>query len=58
MVKGGYSVDVYDKDGNKVIWEAFNDHVVKEGIEHEELGLRGLILIYSMKRGRYVLGTM
>ena len=41
MVKGGYSVEVYDKDGNKVIWEVVDNHVVEEGVEHEELCLRG-----------------
>ena len=41
MVKGGCSVEFYDKDGNKVIWEFIDYHVVKEGFEHEELGLRG-----------------
>ena len=41
MVKGGYSVEVYDKDGNKVIWEVVDNHVVEEGVEHEDLGLRG-----------------
>ena len=25
----------------KVIWEVVDDHVVEEGVEHEELGLRG-----------------
>ena len=41
MVKGGYSVEVADKDGKKVIWEVVDDHVVGEGVEHEELDLRG-----------------
>ena len=58
LVKGGYLVEIYDKDGKKVIWEVVDDHVVEEGVEHEELGLRGFILIYSMKRGRDVLGVM
>ena len=41
MVKGGYLVEVADKDGRKVIWEVVNDHVVEEWVEHEELGLQG-----------------
>ena len=40
MVKGGYSVGVYVKYGEKVIWELDNDHVVEKGVEHEELGLQ------------------
>ena len=39
LVKGGYLVEVAEKDGKKVIWEVVNDHVVEEGVEHEELGL-------------------
>ena len=58
LVKGGYSVKVADKDGKEVIWEFFDNHVVEEGVEHEEIGLQDLNLIYSIKRGRYVLGTM
>ena len=41
MVKGGYSVEVYYKDGKRVIWKVVDDHVVEEGVEHEELGLQG-----------------
>ena len=41
LVKGGYSVEFYDKDLKKVIWEVVNNHVVDEGIEHKEIGLRG-----------------
>ena len=39
LVKGGYSVGVSDKDRKSVIWEVVDDHVVEEGVEHEELGL-------------------
>ena len=38
-------VEVYEKEGNKVIWEALNECVVEEGVEHEELGLQGFDLI-------------
>ena len=41
MVKGGYSVEFSEKDGKKVIWKVVDNHVVEEGVEHEELGLRG-----------------
>ena len=58
LVKGGYLVEVSHNDGKKVIWEVIDDHVVEEGVKHEDLGLQGLILIYLMNRGRGVLGTM
>ena len=53
MVKGGSSVEVYDKYGKKVIWEVVDDHVVKEGVEHEELGLRGFYfnLFHEERKG-------
>ena len=41
LVNVGYSVEVSDKDGQKIILEAVNDHVVEEGFEHEELSLHG-----------------
>ena len=41
MVKGGYSVEFSEKDGKKVIWKVVDKNVVEEGVEHEELGLRG-----------------
>ena len=58
LVNGGYLIEVSDKDEKKVRWEAVNDHVVKEGVEHEELGLRVFIYIYLMKIERNVLGTV
>ena len=58
MVNCGYSVEVADKDRKKVIWEVVDYHVVEEGSKHEELGLKGFILIHSTKRGRDVLGNM
>ena len=58
MVKGGYSDYVAEVNGKKVTWEVANDHVVDEGVEHEELGLQGFGLIYSMKRGGDVFGMM
>ena len=41
MVKGGYSVEVSDKDRKKVILDIVDDRLVEEGIDHEEIGLRG-----------------
>ena len=38
-VNGGYLVEVSDKYGKKLIWEVVDDHVVEEGVEHEELVL-------------------
>ena len=58
LVKDGFFVEVSYKDSKRVIWEVDDDHVVEEGVEHEDLGLRGFILIYLMKRWRDVLGLM
>ena len=41
LVEGGYLIKVTDKDGKRLIWEVIDDHVVEEGVEHEELGLLG-----------------
>ena len=41
MVKGGYSVEVSDKYGKKVILEIVDYHVVEKGLQHEELGQQG-----------------
>ena len=37
LVKVEYLVEVDDKDGKKVIWDVFNNHVVEKVFEHEEL---------------------
>ena len=42
MVNDGYFDEGNDKERKKVIWESVNDHVVEEGVKHEELGLQGL----------------
>ena len=34
-------MEVIGFDGNKVLWEVVYDHVVEEGNDHEEIGLRG-----------------
>ena len=41
LVKCGYSIEFSEKDRKKVILEVVNDRVVEEGVEHEELYLRG-----------------
>ena len=41
---GGYSVEVDEKEGRKVICEVVNNHVLEDGVEHEELGLQGFDL--------------
>ena len=41
LVNDGYFDEGNDKERKKVIWEAVNDHVVEEGVKHEELGLQG-----------------
>ena len=40
LIKGGYSVEVFSYYGNKVLWEVVDDHVVEEGNDHDEIGLR------------------
>ena len=58
MIRGGYLIEVTEKDGKKAIRKVADDHVVEEGVEHEEIGLKVFELINLMKRSRYVLGTM
>ena len=41
LIKGSYSVEVSGYYGGGVIWEVVDNHVVKEGKEHYEIGLRG-----------------
>ena len=41
LIKGGYSVEVFSSDRKKFLWEVVDDHVVEEGNEHDEIGLRG-----------------
>ena len=52
LVKGGYLVEVFDKDRNTVIWEVVDEHVVEEGVEHEEVGLQGFDFnLFDEERG-------
>ena len=41
LLKGGYLVGFYDNYGKKVILEVVDKHVVEQGVEHQELGIRG-----------------
>ena len=34
-------MEVTGYDGKKFLWEVVDDHVVEEGNEHDEIGLRG-----------------
>ena len=34
-------MEVSDNDKKKVVWEVFDDHVVEEPSDHEDIGLRG-----------------
>ena len=55
LVKGGYLVKVLGYDKKKVLWELVEDHVVEEPTDHEEIGLQGLISIFSTKMRRGLL---
>ena len=39
----------YGHEKMKVIWEVVNNNVVEEPTDHEEIGLQGLILMFSTK---------
>ena len=55
MVKGGYLVDVADKDEKKLIMEVVDDHVVEERVEHEELDIKGFDFnLFDEEKERYV----
>ena len=41
IITGGYLVEVVGRDGNKVLWEVRDDHVVEEATDHDEIGLGG-----------------
>ena len=41
LVKGGYLVEVVSNEKKKVIWEVFNNHVIEEPTDHEEIVLQG-----------------
>ena len=35
-------MEIFHRDGKKVLWEVVEDHVVEEETNHDEIGLRGL----------------
>ena len=37
-------MEVFGHDGNKVLWEVFNDHVIGEPTDNDEIGLLGFDL--------------
>ena len=41
LIKGGYLVKKFGSDGEKVIWEVVDNHVVEEETYHDEIGLQG-----------------
>ena len=41
LIKGGYFMEVVGHDGNKVLWEVVDDHVIYEATDHNEIGLWG-----------------
>ena len=45
-------MEVVGNDKEKVLWEVVGDHMVEEPSDHKDIGLRGLILIFSMKTRR------
>ena len=53
LITGDYFVEVSGSDGEKVIWEVVDNHVVEEGNNHYEIGLQGVDLIFleNIRRG-------
>ena len=47
-----YSLEVSGYDGNKVLWEVVENHVVEKGKKHDEIGLRGFDLSFLMNTRR------
>ena len=41
IIKGGYLVEVVGSDGNNVLWEVVDNHVVEEKNDHDDIGPRG-----------------
>ena len=58
LVKGKYLVEVIGHDKKNVIYGVVDDHVVEEPSDHEDIGLRGLISMFSTKMRRGVLGKV
>ena len=58
MIKGGYLVEVDYKYRKKVMWKFIDDHVVEGGFNTRSKVYNVLMLIYSTKREKDVLGMM
>ena len=41
LINDGYSIEVNEKDRKNGTWEVVDDHVVEEGVEREEIDIRG-----------------
>ena len=48
LVKCGYLVEVFGHDGNKVILEVVDVHVIEEPTDHDEIRLRGFDLNHKV----------
>ena len=48
-------MEVSGSEGNKVIWEVVDDHVVEDGNNCEEIGLRGFDFNFLAKTRRGLL---
>ena len=35
-------LECLDHDGKKVLWKVFNNHIVEEPTDHDDIGLRGV----------------
>ena len=53
IIKGGYLVEVVGSDGNNVLWEVADNHVVEEKNDHDDIGPRGFDfnLLTKTRRG-------
>ena len=45
LIQGGYLVEIVGSDGKKVLWEVVDNHVIEEETDHDEIGVRGFIII-------------
>ena len=52
LVKGGYLVEFFSHDRNKVLWEVFRNNVVEEPTDNDEIGLRFFISNFPTKMRR------
>ena len=44
LIQVGYSVEVSGYDGNKIVWELKEDHVVNDTNENTDIGIKGFAL--------------